>query len=67
MPYKLPQLRGADLQNKLREMKTNAGFTFKEIPAPVLSKVMKKESLMARVLGVLSGKNRSGSLFKIVK
>jgi hypothetical protein len=32
IPYKLPSYRGEALKEKLREMKTNAGFAFKTEP-----------------------------------
>lgn len=49
MPYKLPQLRGSELQNKLKEMKTNAGFTFKETPENGVAATFVQKSFFQRL------------------
>ncbi|MFN8321300.1 MAG: phytanoyl-CoA dioxygenase family protein [Chitinophagales bacterium] len=49
MPYKLPQLRGLELQEKLREMKTNAGFIFKELVENSIETSSFKKSILQRL------------------
>jgi hypothetical protein len=59
IPYKMPQYRGESLQAKLREMKTNAGFTFTEPTKtaepekePIVAPATEKRSFVKRLLSI---------------
>ncbi len=52
MPYKLPRLKGEELREKLKEMKTNAGFSFNPIPQKELQVVTQSKTFLQRLSSI---------------